>query len=217
MYRLADIFIIFFITLGPLKMIPVFFMLTRDDDRPMLRALALRSALVATVIVCFTAFVVRAIAQNWRVSTEAILIVAGLLLFMSATKALLQFSLGDGTASAGGTGESAPEPPHGADSLRWLGKPVLSPLAIPSIVTPIGIAAILVFMGTTGTAASEFAVLGLLLAVMLLNVLGMLWARAIVHFVGIPVLQVVGWLLAVVQAGLGIQAVIDALRMLLAA
>jgi multiple antibiotic resistance protein len=94
---------------------------------------------------------------------------------------------------------------------------VLSPLAIPSIVTPIGIAAILVFMGTTGTAASEFAVLGLLLAVMLLNVLGMLWARAIVHFVGIPVLQVVGWLLAVVQAGLGIQAVIDALRMLLAA
>jgi multiple antibiotic resistance protein len=216
MHPLADIFIIFFITLGPLKTIPVFCKLTRDDDRQMARALALRSALAATVIVCFTAFVVRAIAQNWRVSTEALLIVAGLLLFMSATKALLQFSLHDATMAPDGAADGAAKAPHGAGALRWLGAPVLSPLAIPAIVTPIGVAAILVFMGSAGTAASELAVIAMLLAVMLLTLLGMLGARAIVRVVGIPVLQVVGWLLAVVQAGLGIQAVIDALRVLLA-
>lgn len=215
MHQLADIFIIFFITLGPLKTIPVFFMLTRNDDQPTMRALALRSALVATVIVCFTAVVVRALAQNWGVSSEAILIAAGLLLFMSATKVVLQFALVDAAATSDVRGEAAPSPQGGANSVHWLGKPVLSPLAIPSIVTPIGVAAILFFMGLATTVTSQGTVVGLLLVVMLLNLFGMLWARAIVNFVGMPVLQVVGWLLAVVQAGLGIQAVIDALRMLL--
>jgi multiple antibiotic resistance protein len=55
-------------------------------------------------------------------------------------------------------------------------------------------------------------VIGILLVVMLLNLLGMLLARYIIAHVGMASFQVLGWIFAVLQAGLAVNAVVTSLR-----
>ena len=87
------------------------------------------------------------------------------------------------------------------------------PLAIPIIMTPWGIVAILVFMGlAAGDPARIAIVIGMLLAIMALNLVGMLLARQIIALVGFVTFQVVGWVFAVLQAGLAVEAVVVSLR-----
>jgi small neutral amino acid transporter SnatA (MarC family) len=59
---------------------------------------------------------------------------------------------------------------------------------------------------------AELAIL--LVVIMAMNFVAMLCARPIMRVVGIPVLQVTGWVFSALQAGLGVQAVISALRAL---
>jgi hypothetical protein len=42
----------------------------------------------------------------------------------------------------------------------------------------------------------------------------MLFARPIMHLIGIPLLQITGWIFSALQAGLGVQAIIGAVRAL---
>jgi multiple antibiotic resistance protein len=218
--RLSYVFTIFFITLGPLKTIPVFFELARNADRSAVRRLALRSTLVATAICLFIALVIRGLLEKWRTSLEALQIAGGVLLFVMAARAIMQFSLreepppaidqGQAVQGGGGTGGGAlpaPAPPG------WLSRPVLSPLAVPTIVTPIGVVAILLFMSIGGLRFTA-GVLVLLLVTMALNLLGMLLARPIMKFVGLPTIQVLGWIVLVLQAGLAVQVILGALRRL---
>jgi hypothetical protein len=127
---------------------------------------------------------------------------------MSAIKMLTGFHLAGPAPSAG------PVQPT-AVSLSWLGGPVLSPLAIPSIVTPIGIVVVLYFAGLArNDAGLQGQLVGLLLVIMGLNLAAMLVAKPIMQTVGLPVLQVIGWVFSALQAGLAVQVLLDAIRRL---
>jgi multiple antibiotic resistance protein len=92
-------------------------------------------------------------------------------------------------------------------------EPAVTPLAIPITVTPWGVTAILFFADLAfGNARMLAMVIGILLAVMLLNLLGMLLARYIIAHVGMASFQVLGWIFAVLQAGLAVDAVVTSLR-----
>ena len=54
--------------------------------------------------------------------------------------------------------------------------------------------------------------IGVLLLVMLLNLTGMLLARPLIACVGMISFRVVGWIFAVLQAGLAVDAVVTSLR-----
>ena len=56
------------------------------------------------------------------------------------------------------------------------------------------------------------AVIGILLLVMVLNLVGMMLARQIIPRLGLMTFQVLGWIFAVLQAGLAVDAVITSLR-----
>ena len=89
----------------------------------------------------------------------------------------------------------------------------MTPLAIPTIVTPWGVAAILIFVElANGDSKLLPTVIGILLLVMLLNLIGMLLARRIIAVVDIVTFQVVGWIFAVLQAGFAVDAVVTSLR-----
>ena len=89
----------------------------------------------------------------------------------------------------------------------------MTPLAIPTIVTPWGVAAILIFVElANGNSKLLPTVIGILLLVMLLNLIGMLLARRIIAVVDIVTFQVVGWIFAVLQAGFAVDAVVTSLR-----
>ena len=219
MKDLAAAFTIFFITLGPLKIVPPFFIMTHDKGQRTIRTLALRSATVATAIALFVAIVVSVIMQNWRVSADAVAIAGGVLLLVTSIRGISDFALIETPVAKTVNSEAAvggdATPPQSTLKPPWLGKPVLSPIAIPTIITPIGVVAILFF---ADAAVDDFAyriqLIGVLIGVMALNFIAMILAGPIMRVVGVPILQTMGWLLLALQAGLAVQAIIGAFRRL---
>src|SRR5262245_60642788 len=157
MTDLGYVFTLYFATLGPLKTIPAFYLVSRGADRRTTTALALRSAVVATAIVLFVALVASGTMITWRVSSDAIAIAGGVVLLMSAIRSLTDFHLADPAP--------AERPaPVAAMNLHWMSGPILSPLAIPSIVTPIGIVVVLYFSSLAiGDSGLQGRLVGLLL------------------------------------------------------
>ncbi len=208
MKDLAYAFTLCLATLGPTKTIPVFYLATRTADWRTMLALAAKSTLLATAIVLFVALSASGTLLSWRVSIEAVQIAGGIVLALAAIKTLTSPSFSDMPAGAA-------VPSVSNQSKAWFGRPVLAPLAVPGIVPPVGIMVVLFFAATAlGDAHQQTELALVLVAIMAMNFVAMLAARPIMRVVGMPVLQVTGWALSAVQAGLGVQAIISALRAL---
>ena len=92
---------------------------------------------------------------------------------------------------------------------------LISRLVIPTIITPPGIVSILALsVLSEGNARLLLQILILFLAIMLLNLLTMLRARALMGFLTTAGLRMIGWLFAVFQASFGAQIIINSLRRL---
>ncbi len=208
MKDLAYAFTLCMATLGPTKTIPVFYMATRAAGWRTVLKLAAKSTLVATAIVLFVALSASGTLATWQVSIEAVEIAGGIVLALAAVKTLTSPSFTDMPSGAA----AAPEPKHGTG---WLSRPVLAPLAVPGIVPPVGIMVVLFFAAAAlGDARMQSELALVLVAIMAMNFVAMLAARPIMRVVGVPVLQVTGWVFSALQAGLGVQAIISALRAL---
>jgi small neutral amino acid transporter SnatA (MarC family) len=208
MTDLSYAFTIYFVTLGPVKTIPVFYQATHDANRKTVIALATKSATVATAIALFVVLVASGVLVTWRVSVDAIAIAGGIVLFTASVKALSGFNVAVPNIESPTVG-NGPE----STSTSWTGRPVLSPLAIPAIVSPIGVVAILYFFGTAiGNTSLQAQLLLLLLGMMTANFVAMLLAGPIIRAVGVPMLQIVGWVLSALQAGLAVQIFISAVQ-----
>lgn len=195
------IFTIFFLTLGPMKTIPVFYKITQGFDQKDRFSLALRSSLIATLVSVIIALVGINILDIWKVSNNSILIAGGIFLFVSAFEIVLNFSQPSSSQTY-----SVRENP----ALRHL---AVSPLAIPVIITPFGVVAILLFMSIArNNLALEITIFGLLALIMAFNFIGMLLAIHIMRWVGVATLQVIGWILAILQAGLAIDVILSAFQ-----
>ncbi len=191
------IFTVFMLTLGPIKTVPAFFAMTQNQAPDSTRALALQGTMVATAVSIVIALVMTGVAASWRVSPDDLRIAGGILLFAASREMIAHFGRPESPP------QSATPPQH----------PAITPLAIPIIVTPWGVAAILFFADLAYHDLKMSAiVVGILLLVMLLNLVGMLLARQIIARVGMISFQVLGWILAVVQAGFAVDAVVTSAR-----
>jgi small neutral amino acid transporter SnatA (MarC family) len=89
----------------------------------------------------------------------------------------------------------------------------INPLTIPAIITPYGIVAILVSTSQSeGNIKRQLTIFGLLFVIIILNWIGMTFAKIIVQKVNIITLLIVGWVFAVLQAGLAIDLMIEGLK-----
>lgn len=202
MNQIFFIFTIFFLTLGPLKTIPVFYRATANRTPLFKWKVAVRSTFLSTVIVLMIAGVGRNIVVNWGVSAEALQIAAGLLLLIAAIKVLSQFSLPQRI-------KERLEVQADNESEVW--EMSITPMTIPAIITPYGVVAVLAIMSNAyGQHALEFTIIGLLILTMLLNFVGMLFAEYVIHYLRLPSLLVVGWVVAAMQAALAIEIIITA-------
>jgi multiple antibiotic resistance protein len=193
----AFIFTIFMLTLGPIKTVPVFFAMTQDQAPAARRALALKGTTVATVVSLLIALVMTGVAASWRVSPDDLRLAGGILLFAASRELIGQFD------------RPASSPRSGVPAERL----AVTPLAIPIIVTPWGVTAILFFADLAYADLKLLAiVIEMLFLIMLLNLVGMLLARQIIARVGMITFQVLGWIFAVLQAGLAVDAVVTSLR-----
>ena len=171
--------------------------MTQDQAPSAMRALALKGTMVATAISFLIALVMTGVAASWRVSSDDLRLAGGILLFAAAREII------------GQVGRPA-SPLTPALSSK---QPGVTPLAIPLIVTPWGVTAILFFADLAyGDSKMLVVVIGILVLIMALNLVGMLLARQIIACVGMITFEVLGWIFAVLQAGLAVDAIVTSLR-----
>ncbi len=167
---ISDALIIFFLTLGPLKAIAPFVQLTQGTDPEFRRDVAWRATATSTITVLAVALLGSLVLENWHVSIAAIVITASIILFCQAFQLIMQPLAAAPSPTPPGAGQSPP-------SLAI----AHFPLAIPSLVTAPGIAAIAAFMAiAAGDWTQKGIVLAALLVIMGLNLLTLLNVEVIV-------------------------------------
>ncbi len=195
----TEIFTFLFLMLGPIKILGPFVQLTRKGDEAFARRLAIRAFIYSCVALAFAALIGERSMRKYHISVPVLAIAAGIILFLVALQTVMhQF---DSSGSAG-TLEYTP-------SLRL----AVSPLAFPTIVTPYGVAAVIVFMTLTPDFVTRSEIFAVLLGLMLLNLVAMLFAKNVLKYAGMP-MQLLGTVLGIIQVALGLQIIVFGLRAL---
>ena len=200
----GDIFILFFLTLGPLKAILPFARATRGTEPTFQRTVAWRAVAIATVIVLVVALLGPLVLTRWHVSAPAISITGSIILISQALRIIMQTPAGMRGSIEQQASTSPPSPAI-----------AVFPLAIPAIVAAPGTAAIAMIIVLNRHDLVHVAIdVALLLGVMALNLLTLWNTETILKHGLAGILPVVGWVLAVLQASLAVQIVIHSLRVL---
>jgi multiple antibiotic resistance protein len=196
----GEIFTIFFITLGPLKILAPFAQRTHGLDDVKVRQIAVRAFLTATISAIAGGFLGAVLLVNWHVSIGAMVIAGGIVFFLVGLRQLLEQY----------------EPPHAPDpnvpALPAAPTAAALKLLFPVVLTPFGIAAVIVLLALSTDGARTATIVGMVVVVMLLNLVAMLFARRILVGVTIVVLQILGAVLGILQAGLAVQIILRGLR-----
>ncbi len=198
--ELGKIFTFFFLTLGPKAVIAPFASCTANISQVERRKVALATTGIALLSILIAATIGVRVLSNWGISSGALLIAAGIILFLIALDSIRdQYQPGEKQA------EQANEP----FSVRRLA----FNLAFPYVVSPYGVAVVILVLTSRPAHVSLLPIVGMLLGIMLLNLLVMLNTQRIVNSPYIaPAFAILGAVLAVLQAALGIQAILVGLR-----
>jgi multiple antibiotic resistance protein len=191
----GEIFTLFFITLGPLKMLGPYGQQTRNLEPAALRALSLRVFAISLAAVVIGGFLGAFLAGKWHVSLPAMELTAGIILFLVAIRLVLA--------------PYEPQPP--AEPLPAAPMAATLRLTFPLVVTPYGIAALIGLLVAAGPEMNG-PIVAILVLIMVLNLLGMVFVRSIMRGAMLLTLQVLGAVLGVLQVGLAIQFIIRGLR-----
>jgi len=194
-----QIFTILFLMLGPFKLIGPFAKATRGADRGLVRQIALRAAGFSSVSLLLAAFIGERFLEKYGIPIPILALAGGVIFFLVALRSVLeQFS--------------APTTTERADSVPTLSV-AITPVAFPGIVTPYGIAALIIVLALSPDARQQWIIGAMVLGIMLVNFVAMLLADRIVRVAGL-FLMTAGVVLAVIQVALGLNIIFNALRRL---
>ena len=198
----AQVFTILFLMLGPFKLVGPFLKGTKGADPASLRKAALLATIFAAIALLIAGLLGETLLASYGIPLDVLRLSGGVILFLVAIRTVLeQFATPERP-----TDEVALEP-------QAVMKLALRPLAFPGIVTPYGIAALVVFLAFSQSVETRLTIAAVVVAIMALNLVFMLAARRlqVVFALALPVL---GAVLGVVQVALGLQIINVALRAL---
>ena len=188
---LKNIITILFLTIGPLKIIPPFAKLTANADTKLKNRLAFRGFWISTVTIVAVAFIGQGMVANYRVSINALLTAAGLVIAIAAMRSIL--------AQYGKKQNLNPQPEKPSLSMA------ISPLSFPTILPPYGIATVLLIMIVGKRLDTDvLPILAIIVGYMVLNYICMLSAHWILKVFKPELMNVLGIVLSVIQLGIGI-------------
>ena len=194
---LSGIFTLMFVMLGPLKIVGPFARLTHEVDEKTLRGIALRTFCIATIAAILGTLIGYLLLRNWEIPVPALLLTGGLIFFVVGMRMVLEQYQPSHAPPA-----ELPPSPMGA-AMR---------VTFPTVVTPYGIAALIVLVANSHDTWRTLVILAMLLGVMLLNLLAMLYARRLLGGAMAMVLEVLGAVLGVLQVALAVSIIFVALR-----
>jgi len=187
--------------LGPFKIIGPFAKLTKDVDALSARKLAWLGTFYASLMLLVASLIGERILRSYGIPLPVLALSAGVILFLVALRGVLE--------------QFTSPPPHDGDSAGTAYTEVLalSPLAYPMIVTPYGIATLVVFLALGSGLKHQLVIGSMVLAIMGLNLVVM---TACLHVSRGPrvLLRIVGDVLGVIQVALGLQIINNSLRAL---
>src|SRR5262245_50688820 len=159
-YLLATgkLFTLLFVTLGPIKLLGPFARATATLSPADLRATAVRTAAIATLIAVAGGFLGVGMLGSWDIPVFVLRLTTGLILFVVAFRLVMQ-----------PYEAPAPTPEPGAAAKP----PNAMQLVFPMTLTPYGIAAVIVLLALSHGPGRTGVIVAVLLAVMLLNLLAM--------------------------------------------
>jgi small neutral amino acid transporter SnatA (MarC family) len=200
-FPVAQIFTFLFLMLGPFKIIGPFWSITKGADAALTRQIALRAIIFSSLALLVAAFLGQSFLSSYSIPVPVLALAAGIILFLVALLNILQ--------------QFIPPAAHGEDSAAPIPtlNVALTPLAFPTIVTPYGIAAVVVFLALSPTLQGQLIIGAIVLVIMLLNLIVMIMTRHILPVLGL-ILPILGAVLGVVQVALGLNIINTTLRML---
>jgi multiple antibiotic resistance protein len=196
-------FVVFFVVVEPVSLIPLFTSLTAGAATAYKRRMALKAMSVAAAILVLFSLGGASFLALMGISLEAFRIFGGLLLFLLALE--MVFARESGTRTSSG---------EAAESRRRADISVF-PLAFPFIAGPGALATILLWFGPLQLPAQTALFVAYLIAVMLVLVIAlllMLLADPLMRVIGVTGANVASRLLGVILGALAVQFVLDGLR-----
>lgn len=200
MKDLPHIFTILFLMLGPFKIIGPFSQITHGADVKLSNRIAFRGILYSSVVLLLAALIGENLMSSYGIPVPILAFSGGIILFLVALLNIIkQFN---------------PPPAHPENPEPPTLKMAIYPLAFPAIVTPYGIAAVIVFFSLAEDRNTKIYVGSVVLVIMILNLVIMLLNRYIYRYLAL-VLPLLAAILGVVQVALGLQIIYKSLLMLL--
>jgi small neutral amino acid transporter SnatA (MarC family) len=188
-----DIVTVLLVMLGPFKIIAPFATMTYGADQRFVTRLALRAIGFSVAALLLAGLMGQRLLAKYSIPLPVLGLAAGIVLFLVALLPMVQ------QFSALGLADGESLPPTLASAL--------TPLAFPTIVTPYGIASLIIFDALAPTVEAELTLALIVLAIMLMDLVAMLLARHILRFMGVP-LQLVGAILGIIQVAVGLRVIL---------
>ena len=192
------VFTILFMLLGPIKLIASFARVTQEMDAALKRSIAVRASLIASALCALIALAGDTLLVRYHISIDALRIAAALVLLISALQVIFPH----------------PQPTAPASGAPATIQLAASPIAVPGIVPPAGVAAILIFAMLAPQNPGLMLAVAISLAVLMaLDFLVMYFIDGIMKVPGLTlVLTVLGAVLIFIQVCLAFEVLLRALR-----
>ncbi len=194
-------FVTFFVVIDPPGCAPIFASLTGSAPALHRRAMALRSTLVAALILYLFAIFGEAFLGALGISLDAFRVAGGVMLFLIALEMVFEKRTERRTHRA----EDVKADPEHEDISIF-------PMAIPMIAGPGSIASVMLLTSKSVGMAQTLVVLGALALVLVVNLAALLAAGPLMKAVGHRVEAMITRILGVVLAALAAQFIIDGVK-----
>lgn len=199
--ELLKFFVLFFVVVEPISLVPLFAALTEGADEAFRRRMALKAVLIAGAVFLLFAVGGAAFLRVMGISIDAFRIAGGVMLFLIALE--MVFARESGTRS---TSEELDENLKRADIAVF-------PLAFPFIAGPGSLAIVLLSFGASrDNLVLSGGLLGVVAVVLAITYVLMRLTPVVMRAMGVTGANVVNRLSGVVLAALAVQFIIDGVR-----
>jgi multiple antibiotic resistance protein len=191
----------FLVIIDPPGCAPIFVGLTRGASPAQRRAMAIRSSLIAWVILMFFALLGRPMLHWLGISLASFRIAGGIMLFMIALDMVFERRT-----------QRRQERAHAIERTPEVEDVSVFPMAMPMIAGPGSIASAMLWVSRAETPLHIAVVLAAITAVILLTLITLLAAGPLMRLIGERVETVITRILGVILAALAAQFVVDGLK-----
>lgn len=194
----GQIFTLFFVMLGPLKMLGSYAKVTHSLSPDKLRSVSTMAVVLSLLSLVVGGYLGKFLLGSWGIPVSVLELTSGIIFLLMALMLILIPHKPEPV-----TAKPAPEPEVHAPGI-----------AFSMIVTPYGMAVVVGLLALSASLERTLLILGLLVFVLFLDLLSMLYIRQLMGKTGMLVMQMVGAAFAVLQASLAVQMILLAAKML---